>query len=145
MAATSLPLSLLVLVCHRGRNSSDGGMSLARIREINGFLNRDAHVATVTAFATIPFVLADAPFDTNTSILASSARALAITTLLALPAALAARLGRQVFLIGSELMLEVDRRHRSLAGWGRTDHPGRGGDSSGNRGDISLMDAVGSR
>lgn len=109
--ANFLPLPLLVLVCHRGRNSNDGGMCLTRIREINRFLNRDAHVTTVTAFATIPFVLADAPFGTNASILASSARALTITTLLALPAALAPRLGRQVFLIGSELMLKVDRRH----------------------------------
>lgn len=89
-------------------------------------------MTTVAAFAAIPFVFANAPFDANAGILASSAGALAIATLLALPASLAARLGRQVFLICRELTLEVDRRHGSLAGWGRTDHPGRSDSSSRN-------------
>jgi hypothetical protein len=78
-------------------------------------LDRDTHVTTIATLATIPLILTETAFNANTSILATSTRALAITALLTLATALAARLGREVLLISTELVLEIDRATRHLA------------------------------
>src|SRR5690242_2321718 len=72
-------------------------------------------MASITTFATIALVLTDTTLDTNACILATLARSLTITTLLALTAPLAAGLGRKVLVIGTELMLEVERCSRWFA------------------------------
>lgn len=81
--------------------------------ELESLLNGDAHMATVTALATISFIFADAALEANACIPASSTGALTIAALLALAASLAARFGRQVFFICRKL--EVGRRTQSLS------------------------------
>ena len=71
-------------------------------------LDRHAHVASVSALATVALVLADAAFDADAGVLAATTGSLAIATFLALAASLAARLGREVFLVRAEGVLEVD-------------------------------------
>jgi hypothetical protein len=82
---------------------------------IGVLLNRDTHVTPIATLAAITLVLTDTAFNTNTSILATSTRALAIAALLTLATALAAGLGREVLLISAELVLEIDRATRHLA------------------------------
>jgi hypothetical protein len=65
-------------------------------------------VTAVSTFAAVAFVFTDTAFNTDASILAASTGTLTVTALLALAATLAARLGRQVLLIRTELVLEVD-------------------------------------
>jgi hypothetical protein len=67
-------------------------------------------MSSISALATVPLVLADALISAETSILASLARPLTVTAFLALTAALASWLGREVLFVISELMLEVERR-----------------------------------
>lgn len=73
-------------------------------------LDRNTHVTSIASFATIPLVLADALINTQASIRAALTRPLAVTTLLALAAALAAGLGGEVVFIVGELVLEIDGR-----------------------------------
>jgi hypothetical protein len=71
-------------------------------------LNGNVHVTSIAAFAPISLVFADAAINTNAGVLAATAWALTITSLLALAAALAARLGGQILFVRSKLILEVD-------------------------------------
>lgn len=66
------------------------------------FLDRDAHVSTVSSFSTVSLVFADAAVCTDARVSASTARSLTIAAFLALSAALAARLGREIFFVGCE-------------------------------------------
>lgn len=147
LALMFLPLPLLVLVCCRRRSSSgDDGLSIfLGGRKLQTFLDWNSHVTTITSFATIPFVLTDATFSSNTGVLAPPARALTITALLALPASLATRLGRQVFLVSCKLMLEVHGRDRGLASRSRAYHPRGGGDGSRVSSVNSFLIAIGGR
>jgi hypothetical protein len=70
-------------------------------------LHRNTHMTSITAFATIAFILADTLVGAEASILASLAWTLTITSLLAFAASLAARLGGKIFFISSKWMLEV--------------------------------------
>ena len=80
-----------------------------------GCLDRHSHMTSVTAFATVTFVLTKTALDTNASILATLARPLTVTALLAFAASLAAWFGRKVLVVSTELVLEVERGGRSLA------------------------------
>ena len=98
----SLPLPLLALVEARLR-ACDQYCRQAGILEVEiFFLDRNAHVASVSALATVALVLADALVRAEPSVLASLAGALAIAALLALPASLAARLGGEVLLFSAQ-------------------------------------------
>ena len=79
-------------------------------------------MTAIAAFAAIAFVFANASFDANTGIPASSARALTVATFFTLAAALTSWLGRQIFFIGCKLMLKLDRRARSFARIWRANH-----------------------
>lgn len=100
-----LSLALLGLVNRHGDGdgvgSNGSGWQQRRLSHRGQLFLFDgnAHVASITALATVAFIFADALVRGKTGVSASSARALAITTLLALAASLAARLGRQVRLI----------------------------------------------
>jgi hypothetical protein len=72
-------------------------------------------VTSVASLPAVAFVFADASLGTDTSIFAALAWSLAVTALLALAAALAAWLAREILLVDAKLMLEVQRRIRSLA------------------------------
>jgi hypothetical protein len=78
-------------------------------------LDRNTHVAAISAFATVALIFADTALSADASIFAPLARTLTVTALLALPAALAPRLAGQIFLIDTKLVLEVQRRARCLA------------------------------
>jgi hypothetical protein len=72
----------------------------------------------MTSIAPLPavaFVFANTSVGTDTSVFAALARSLAVTTLLALAAALAAWLAREILFIDAELMLEVQRCIGSFA------------------------------
>jgi proteasome lid subunit RPN8/RPN11 len=71
-------------------------------------LDWDAHVASVPPLAAVTFVLADAALNADTGVLAATARSLAVATLLTFAAALATRLRREIFLVSTKRMLEVD-------------------------------------
>lgn len=97
-----LALSLLILVCNRcGLQRSVGhrGQLVLFLRRVTVLLHGDPHVAPITTLPAISFVLTDATFSANTGVLAPATGALAIATLLALAAPLAARLRGQVFLV----------------------------------------------
>ena len=118
-----LPLPLLVLIARTGMNSGIGGgscrdamiMSRRWVHIACLELNRNSHVASVSSFPSIAFVFADTAIDTDTGIFAPLARTLAIATLFALAASLAAWFARQVFFVNAQLVLEVDRRDRRFA------------------------------
>jgi hypothetical protein len=98
----ALPLPLLALVEGRLPTSRDqyrrhGALVNAELL----LLDRNAHVASVSALATVALVLADALVCAEPGVLASLARALAIAALLALAASLAARLGGEILLLGA--------------------------------------------
>ena len=71
-------------------------------------LDWDAHVASVPPLAAVTFVLADAALNADTGVLAATARSLTVATLLTFAAALATRLRREIFLVSTKRMLEVD-------------------------------------
>ncbi len=85
------------------------------------YFDGNTHVATISAFAAVPFVFAEATFGANASIFAPLARPLTITSFLTLSAALATRFRREIFLVHTELMLKAEGRcSRWLAGlWGK--------------------------
>jgi len=72
------------------------------------FLNGDTHMTTISTLAAIALVFANATLNTNARIFAPLTRSLAIATFFALTASLTARFGRQIFLIGGKLVLEID-------------------------------------
>lgn len=87
----------LMTVILRSEPDTDAGTDpVSDIR--NSAIHRNAHMAPVPSLTTIPLILADAPFSTNTRIFAPLAGPLAIAALFALPAALAAGFGGEVFL-----------------------------------------------
>ena len=67
-------------------------------------------MAPVPSLATVTLVLADAALNADTGVLAATTRSLAIAALFALASALTARLRRQIFLVDTKRMLEVDGR-----------------------------------
>ena len=92
----------------------DGARYGARDRAL---FDGDAHVSPVAALAPVALILADAPVRADAGVLAALAWPLAVTALLRLAAALAARLGREVLLVFSELLREPSGGcHRGLAG-----------------------------
>jgi len=122
-APSALPLLLLVhgrrskevsTIRHALASAARGSQRHRRHRAIGldeallTALDRHAHVAPVSAFATVTLVFADAAFDAYAGVLAAATGSLAIAALLALAASLAARLGGEVFLVGAEGVLEVD-------------------------------------
>jgi hypothetical protein len=124
-----LALTFLVLLDKRhghwycwSKSRSNGLNMVGHRSGLDNFLNRNTHVTAIAAFTAIPFIFAHASLGANTSIPAPSARALTVATLFTLAAALAPRLGRQIFLIGCQLMLKLDRRARSFARIWRVDH-----------------------
>jgi len=62
----------------------------------------------IAALPPIAFIFTDTPVCTNACILAALAGSLTVTALLALAATLTARLTRQVFLVNTKLVLEVE-------------------------------------
>src|SRR5687767_5617093 len=101
------PLALLRLIEHRRWSSHQGdsrsdrrGGEKARLHDGRLILlDWDAHVSTIATLAAIALVLADALLCRQSSILATTARALTIATFLALAATLTARLAGQVWLL----------------------------------------------
>lgn len=94
-ASLALPLLVLVHNVRRHQRSIWHWQKLVRfIFGVKRLLDRDAHMTPITALATIALILTDAPFGPDAGILATSAGALAIATLLTLAASLATRLGR---------------------------------------------------
>jgi hypothetical protein len=80
-------------------------------------------MASIASLPTIAFVLAYAAFDTNAGVLTALARSLTIAALLALAAALATRLAREVLFIGtyrrlalSEGASDLDTSHETRLG-----------------------------
>lgn len=71
-------------------------------------------MTSVAPLPAIALVFADAAISANTSVFAALAGALSIATFLTLATTLTARLTRQVLLIGTQLMLEIDGSGRSL-------------------------------
>ena len=106
----SLPLALLALIKAGLNTRNQFGRHGGILNDNFFFLNRNAHVASVSALATITLVLADALIRAESSVLASLARALAIAAFLALAASLAPRLRGEVFLVSGERAGKVQRR-----------------------------------
>jgi hypothetical protein len=101
-----LPLSLLALVGAALATREDTG-NHADIHAGLVFLDGNTHVASVSSLAAIAFVLTDTLISAEAGVLASLAWSLAIAALLALSASLATGFGREVFLVLTKLMLEV--------------------------------------
>ena len=108
-APSALPLLLLVhrrgseevsTIRHALASATRGSQRHRRHRAIRldeaflAALDRHAHMAPVSALATVALVLADAAFDADAGVLAAAAGSLTIAALLALAASLAARLCR---------------------------------------------------
>ena len=76
------------------------------------FLDRHAHMTPISSLSSIALILAHAAFNADSCVAASTAWTLAIAALLALAAALASWLRREVFLI----WCVCERSDRRLAG-----------------------------
>ena len=97
----SLPLAFLALVragYRRGGGDRGGGEESVGGRSFFLF-DGHAHVTSVTTLATVALIFTDALLSGNTGIPTATAGPLSIAPLLALAAALAARLGRQIRLL----------------------------------------------
>lgn len=120
-----LSLALLVLVGGCGesavaaRATHSAGCLVERRCIGDDLLDGDTHVATVTALPAVALIFADTAVNADARVLAALARPLAVASLLALPAALAARLGRQVFLIRRERRHRERRTRRLARCWGK--------------------------
>lgn len=92
---STLPFLVLICSSRRNRCSSETGRLclVANCGRLDHFLDRNTHVTTIAAFATVPFIFADTSFNANASIFASLAGALTVAALLALAAPLTAWLG----------------------------------------------------
>jgi hypothetical protein len=113
----SLALALLVALVWDEARSGHGAWRwhmdvLVCANHSGGLVDRNAHMATISALAAIPFILADTTLDANACITAATAWALAVAALLALAAALATRLGREILFVGSELGVVLVERGR---------------------------------
>lgn len=126
MSISSLPLLAFFRTCFSTalavRHSSCSSRSILLGQFFSGFLDNHTHVTSVPSLPTIAFVLTNAAFNSNAGIFTSLAGALPVTSFLAFSAPLASRLGRQIFFVSGELMLEVEHRAGSsshgAAGWG---------------------------
>ncbi len=101
-----LPLSLLAFI-GAALTAGHGGGQEARLQRGLFLLDWNTHVASISSLAAIALVLADTLVCAKAGIFATLARALTVTTLLALSASLAARLGREILFVLTELILEV--------------------------------------
>jgi len=83
---------------------------MVEILILNAFADGDSHMTTISASSSVAFVLADATFDSDACILATSTGSLAVAALLAFATPLTSRLRRQIFLVRADLVVKVGGR-----------------------------------
>lgn len=132
-SSNTLSLPLLTLI-HRPRGihshfhligSTRRSRSRSRLHLI--LLNFDPHVPSIPSLPPITLILANALVSAQPRVLAALTRALTITSLLTLPAALAARLRGEILFVLAELVLEVQRGCDGCLARVRGDGSGRHG------------------